>query len=162
MINQTISGMVSRTIPRIVSGASPSQTMTQKMAKVADKIDKNNTGNVTKEQFAAAFKDMPMPIKFKSMGADALFDKVDPEKKGNVSKQDFASRMKDVILQTRFQGTSSANSNSNANASATTGKFTGSSQSQSPSQQAQEAATGNQAASTPTDQRTGNNVNVYA
>jgi hypothetical protein len=126
MINNVLAGMVFRAAPQVYSGASARQTMTQKMSQVADRVDAGKTGKVSRSQFAAAFQNMAMPIRFKAMGADALFDKIDPQKKGTVSKQEFASRMKDVIFQSRSQGTQAANpqatppvnynSNSGANA----------------------------------------------
>ena len=161
VINQVISGMMFRNAPQAYSGASARATMTQKMSQVADKIDKNNTGNVTKEQFTAAFQSMPMPIKIKAMGADALFDKVDPDKKGSLSKQDFATRMKDVIFQSRSQG--APQSNSSANTNSATAKTQNPSDTIASSTRSLEATAGRQAAASPSyDQRTGNNLNVYA
>lgn len=143
--------------PQAYSGASSQKTMTQKMSQVADKVDKNNTGNVTREQFVAAFQSLPMPIKIKEIGADALFDKVDKEKKGSVSKQDFATRMKDVIFQARPQGTPQPSPSPNA--SSATAKA------QNPSQaptSIQQSAGRQAAASSSYAQSTGSNVNVYA
>lgn len=160
MINKVISGMMFRNAPQAYSGASSRQAISQKMSQVADKIDKNNTGNVTREQFAAAFQAMAMPIKIKSMGADALFDKVDPDKKGSVSRQDFAARMKDVILQTRSQGASQSNSSSSA--SSATAKAQNPSDILVSSMRSLEATAGRQAAASSSDQRTGSTINVYA
>jgi len=169
VINQVISGVMFRNAPQAYSGASARATMTQKMSQVADKVDKNNTGNVTREQFTAAFQSMPMPIKIKAMGANALFDKVDPEKKGSLSKQDFATRMKDVILQARSQGAPQSNTSSNANSSASSNASSATAKTQNPSDsltsstRSLEATAGRQAAaSSSSDQRTGSNVNVYA
>ena len=156
MINQVIAGMVFRNAPQAYSGASSSESMSQKMSQIADKIDKNNTGTVTKEQFTAALQAMPIPIRFKAMGADALFDKIDPDKKGSVSKQDFAARMKDVMLQTRFQGASQSGSSPAA------GQAQNTSAALASSLRSPEATAGRQAAASSYGQGTGSSINVYA
>lgn len=171
MINQVLAGMMFKGGPQAYSGASSQKTMTQKMSQVADRVDKNNTGNVTKEQFVAAFQSLPMPIKIREIGAEALFDKVDKEKKGSVSRQDFAIRMKDVIFQNRSQGTAQSSSTpsqnpntaSNANASSATAKAQNPSYTIASSTKSLEATAGRQAAASPSyAQSTGSNVNVYA
>lgn len=162
MVNKVIAGMVFRA-PPVYSGASFRQTMTQKMSQVADKIDTGKTGKISKAQFTAAFQNMAMPIRFKAMGADALFDKIDPQKKGNVSKEEFASRMKDVIFQSRFQGTPPANSNSNSGANADVlEKAPTPPETPTYSLQSLRSAVGQQSGGSSSGQSGGSGVNVYA
>lgn len=171
MINNVLAGMVFRPAPPVYSGASSHQTMTQKMSQVADKIDAGKTGKVSKAQFTAAFQNMAMPIRFKAMGADALFDKIDPQKKGTVSKEEFASRMRDVIFQSRSQGTQAPNpqatptvnynSNSGANADVL-GKTPTPSETLTYSLQSLKMAVNQQSAASSSGQSGRSGVSVYA
>lgn len=170
MVNKVIAGMVFRT-PQVYSGASSRQTMTQKMSQIADKIDTGKTGKISKAQFTAAFQGMAMPIRFKAMGADALFDKIYPQKKGNVSKEEFASRMKDVIFQSRPQGAPAANpqgsppANSNPNSGANADvleKAPTPPETLTYSLQSLKSAVGQQSGGSSSGQSSGSGINIYA
>lgn len=89
--------------PRIMSGASPRKSATQKMSDLFQKIDSAGTGSITKTQFEQAFQNANPPPAFKAMGADAIFDKLDPNGTGSIAKQDFVDGMKSIMKEIHQQ-----------------------------------------------------------
>lgn len=90
-------------VPRVMSGASPRKSSTQKMADLFQKIDTAGSGSIAKAQFEQAFQNRSAPPAFKEMGADAIFAKLDPNETGSVSKQDFVDGMKMLMKQIHQQ-----------------------------------------------------------
>lgn len=105
----SISGLGSAGMAQMISGASPSMSMSpqQKMTTLYNNIDTTNSGSITQSQFNQAFQTQNPPAVFQQAGASSVWNSLDPSGTGQVSRQDFVNGMKQLMVQLRQEGSSS-------------------------------------------------------